>query len=178
MRINTNFLAPRRDLATISIRAVAAMAVALLGGAVVLGFQAVDAFDETAELSSRVLEAGERASASSASVLPDHDRLNAARTRVRQMNTVFETHGRTTAWILADLERHLPDDAYLWALQHRADTGEASLSVVAAKPKSLTVFLRALETDSAFEEVALVRQTAQAGEGQGARYDIRWKERP
>lgn len=88
--------------------------------------------------------------------------------KIRAVNAVSDVKGPPATLLLSLLERHLPEQAYLLSLHHRHRTGELRLVAEAPGAEPLSTFLQALESDTTFTQVMLMRQSREPRDGRPA----------
>lgn len=97
--------------------------------------------------------------------VPSGPELQAMKARVQTLNSLAGVHGLDTPELLLWLEQHLPREARVTNLHHKARAGETYLIAEASSPEPLTQFLREMEKEPRFSEVLLAKQGTRSVQG-------------
>lgn len=177
MKITTNFVVSPKRLA----RPMAILSWGLAGlaaaAALWLTLAATEARHEIPALRERLAQLEQRQREIAPPEIPPVAELQALKRRVAELNALSAGHGRTAASLLADLERWLPDQAWLASLHAKTRGGEALIVAESENIETLTAFLLRLEQQPRFSEVLLVKQTPRSAQRRSVQFEIRLKER-
>ncbi len=181
MKIKGNLL-NARPLPAQPVAIIVWLLAAIMGAAALLLFvDAAKLRDERSDLDARLhwLRDQEKR-ADSETKLPTRMELEAMRSRVQALNALAGVRGLDTAGLLVWIEQHLPGDARLVSLQHKAREGETYFVAEASSPEPLTKLLREIEKEPRFAEALLAKQGARNVQGRtGAiQFEIRIRYKP
>ena len=157
-----------------------------LGLIVVSVFMAISAFvfalsgwvqrAEQPELETRLERAKKAADEVSETPLPPRADLDRLRTRVVAINQITGVGGKTLTDVLQRLEASLPDDVALTTLHYQRRQKEITLVAEATRADILTEVLQRLESNGAFHDVRLLRQSERSSGRGGVQFELRLKD--
>lgn len=132
--------------------------------------------DQRVDLDARLAELqDQRSHMADTAGVPTGPELQAMKARVQALNSLAGAHGLDTPELLLWLERHLPREARVVNLHHKAREGETYLIAEAPSSEPLTQLLRELEKEPRFTEVLLAKQGTRSIQGRTAaiQFEIR-----
>lgn len=132
--------------------------------------------DQRSDLDARLADLqAQRAEVAGMTDVPSGPELQAMTARVQTLNSLAGVQGLDTPELLLWLEQHMPLDARVVNLHHKARAGETYLIAEAATPEPLTRLLRELQQEPRFAEVLLAKQGTRSMQGRTAaiQFEIR-----
>lgn len=179
MKIRGNLLNGARPLPARPVAIAVWLIAATLGATALWLFaDATRLDDQRIDLDARVADLqDQRTHVADTAGLPTGPELQAMKARVQALNSLAGVHGLDTPALLLWLEQHLPREARVVTLHHKAREGETYLIAEASSTKPLTQLLRELEKEPRFTEVLLAKQGTRNVQGRtGAiQFEIRIK---
>lgn len=179
MKIRGNLLNGARPLPAQPVAMAVWLIAATLGAAALWFFMAtITLHDQGTDLDAR-LQAfqDQRTHVANTTGAPTGPDLKAMKARVQALNSLAGVHGLDTPELLLLLEQHLPREARVVNLHHKAREGETYLIAEAPSSEPLTQLLRELEKEPRFSEVLLAKQGTRNVQGRTAaiQFEIRIK---